>query len=59
MTAKVPFSADLSETWIEFGVGTSLQVSQKTTLYGNVNYETTFDGDSHGFDGKIGLRVNW
>ncbi|MDK1373611.1 MULTISPECIES: autotransporter outer membrane beta-barrel domain-containing protein [unclassified Sinorhizobium] len=53
------FSAKLDENWIEFGIGASVQLTATTTLYGNVNYETTFDGDNRGFDGKIGLRVNW
>ena len=55
----VPFTSDLEETWIEIGVGASRQVSDKTTVYGNVNFETTFDGDTYAFNGKIGLRVNW
>jgi hypothetical protein len=30
-----------------------------TTLYGNANVETPFDGGDYGVDGKVGLRVNW
>lgn len=58
-TGFIPFSAELEETWVELGLGGSLQLNPTTTLYGNVNYETTFDGDSYGFDGKIGVRMNW
>lgn len=42
----VPFSAELDESWIEAGAGASLQISSRTSLYGNVNYETTFDNDA-------------
>ncbi|WP_157019364.1 autotransporter family protein [Mesorhizobium xinjiangense] len=55
----IPFSQDLEETWIEAGFGASLQLSVATTLYGSINYDTTFDGDAWGVDGKVGLRVNW
>ena len=44
---------------MELGVGGSVQMTASTTLYGNVNYETPFDGGGYGVDGKIGLRMNW
>ena len=55
----VPFSADLNEIWIEIGVGATRQISEKTSLYGNLNFSTTFDGDNYAWNGKFGLRVNW
>ncbi len=58
-TGFVPFSSDLNETWVEFGVGGTRQVSKNTSLYGNVNFSTTFDGDNYAWTGKIGFRVNW
>ncbi len=56
---SVPFSTDLDETWIEASLGATLQMNANASLYGNVGYQTTFDGDAWGVDGKIGLRVNW
>ena len=58
-TGFIPFTADLDENWLEVGVGGSLQMTASTTLYGNVNFETPFDGGGYGIDGKIGLRMNW
>ncbi|WP_371094514.1 autotransporter outer membrane beta-barrel domain-containing protein [Sinorhizobium sp. CB9] len=55
----IPFSQDLEETWIEGELGASLQLTASTTLYGNVDYQTTFDNDAWSVGGKIGLRVNW
>ncbi|HEY5818755.1 MAG TPA: autotransporter domain-containing protein [Mesorhizobium sp.] len=55
----IPFTADLNETWLEVGLGGSLQMTATTTLYGNANVETPFDGGDYGVDGKVGLRVNW
>ncbi|WP_157017380.1 autotransporter family protein [Mesorhizobium xinjiangense] len=55
----VPFRQDLEETWIEGEIGASMQLNASTTFYGNVDYDTTFDGDTWSVGGKIGLRVNW
>ncbi|MBB4389393.1 outer membrane autotransporter protein [Rhizobium leguminosarum] len=55
----VPFSSNLDETWIELGLGATRQVSNNTSLYGNVNFSTSFDGDNYAWNGKLGLRVNW
>jgi outer membrane autotransporter protein len=55
----VPFSSGLDETWIEFGIGGTRQLLRKTSLYGNVNFSTTFDGDNYAWTGKVGVRVNW
>ena len=45
-TGFIPFSADLDESWIEFGLGGTCQLTQTASLYGNVNYRTTFDVDA-------------
>lgn len=55
----VPFSSDLNETWIEIGVGATRQISANASLYGNLNFSTTFNGDNYAWNGKAGLRVNW
>lgn len=55
----VPFSANLDETWIEIGVGASRQVTRNATLFGNLNVETTFDGNNYALNGKVGVRMNW
>ena len=58
-TGFIPFTADLGGTWGKLGLGAAMQVSQATTLYGNVNYEASFDGDDHAWEGKLGLKVKW
>ncbi|NKM80170.1 autotransporter outer membrane beta-barrel domain-containing protein [Rhizobium leguminosarum bv. viciae] len=39
--------------------GGTRQVSSNTSLYGNINFSTSFDGDNYAWNGKLGLRVNW
>lgn len=58
-TGFVPFAANLDETWLEVGIGATAQVSKRTSLYGNVNFSSTLDGDNYAWNGKLGLRVNW
>ncbi len=58
-TGFIPFTADLGETWGKLGIGAARQVSDSTTFYGNVNYETSFDGDADAWEGKVGLKVQW
>ena len=55
----VPFRADLGGTWGELGAGISAQVTRSASLFANANYQRSFDGDRHGYEGKIGLRYNW
>ena len=55
----IPFTADLGDTWGKLGIGAARQVSDSTTFYGNVNYETSFDGDADAWEGKVGLKVQW
>ena len=58
-TGYIPFTAELGGTWGKIGLGAAMQVSQATTLYGNVNYEASFDGDASAWEGKLGLKVKW
>ena len=55
----VPFRADLGGTWAELGAGVSAQITRSASLYANANYQTSFDGDRHAYEGKVGVRVNW
>jgi outer membrane autotransporter protein len=58
-TGFIPFTADLGDNWGKLGIGAAMQVADATTLYGNVNYETSFDGDAYAWEGKVGLKVQW
>lgn len=55
----VPFRSDPPVTWWQIGLGTSLLVDPKLTIFGQGSYESAFDGDSHAWQGKIGVRINW
>ena len=55
----VPFTADLGDSWATLGIGAEMQVSDATSLYGNVNYDTSFNGNADAWEGKVGLKVQW
>lgn len=58
-SGPVPFTADLSETWAQFGLGGAVDIARSVSLFGNVNFDTNFDGDSYGFDGRLGVKFRW
>jgi autotransporter family porin len=55
----VPFQSNLNGTWGEINVGVSGQLDRKTTLFANLSYNERFDGKGQGYNGKIGIRMNW
>jgi outer membrane autotransporter protein len=55
----VPFTAELTGSWVKVGFGGSYDLTTSATLYGNVNYDVTFDGYAHAWEGKFGLKVKW
>jgi outer membrane autotransporter protein len=58
-TGFIPFTADLGDDWATLGIGAAIQVADAATLYGNVNYDTSFDGDADAWEGKVGLKIQW
>lgn len=55
----VSFPADLSETWVQLGIGGDVKLSPTAKMYGQVSYDTTFDGKSYAVEGKFGFKVSW
>lgn len=55
----IPFTANLEDTWIEADLGGTLELTPAASLYGNVDFSTSFDGDAYSIGGKLGLRMNW
>ena len=61
----VPFRADLGTTWGELNLGISGQANDlsptfcTTSLYANVSYDRSFDGDGYAWTGKVGIRFSW
>ena len=58
-TGSIPFTADLGDTSGRLGIGASMQVTDAATVYGNVNYESSFDGDADAWAGKVGFKTTW
>jgi outer membrane autotransporter protein len=55
----IPFTANLGDDWVEFGIGGDFDMTHDIKLFGNVTYETALDGDSHAWEGKLGLKIKW
>ncbi|MEK1887345.1 MAG: autotransporter domain-containing protein [Phyllobacterium sp.] len=58
-TGSIPFTTDLGDTSGRLGIGAAMQVTDATTIYGNVNYESSFDGDADAWAGKVGFKTTW
>lgn len=55
----IPFTADLGSEWATLGIGASMQIGKSTSLYGNVNYDVSFNGGADAWEGKVGLKIQW
>ena len=55
----VPFTADLENSWMKIGLGGTYDFAVNRTVYANINYDRSFDGDADGWEGKLGLKVTW
>ena len=53
------FQANLGAYWAELGGGFTHQMSQDAALFGSAGYQKTFDGDTHAWTLKLGMRFNW
>lgn len=55
----VPFSADLGDSWAEFGAGGTWQVSHAGYLFAGLDYTWSFEGDETAWNGNVGMRWHW
>jgi outer membrane autotransporter protein len=55
----VGFQPDAINWWAQINVGMTLQMTRTSSLYANAGYDFDFNGRYRGYDGKVGLRVNW
>ncbi len=55
----VVFQANLGTWWGELNAGFTRQFRQNAAFYGSAGYQENFDGDTHAWTLKLGLRVNW
>ena len=58
-SGMVSFRSDLGGAWGEVRVGVDAQVARNTALYASAGYSMGFDGRSHAYDGRLGVKVTW
>ena len=58
-TGFIPFTADLGEAGVNSGLVLPTARDDRATLYGNVNYQTTFENDADAWEGNLGIKVAW
>ncbi len=58
-SGMVPFRSDLGGAWGEARVGVDAQLWRNTALYASAGYSIGFDGRSHAYDGRLGVKVTW
>ncbi len=54
-----PFTADLEDSWWEFGLGGSWDFTSSATVYANVDYQRAFEGEADAWKGNLGVKVAW
>ncbi|MGE8190462.1 autotransporter outer membrane beta-barrel domain-containing protein [Pseudomonas sp. NPDC086278] len=54
---SVPFEANIDGSWGEVNLGVDVQADKRTTFYMSAGYQQAFDGDSHGYEGMLGVKV--
>lgn len=55
----VPFEADLGGSWWEANLGVDYQADKKVTFYISAGYQKAFDGDSHSYEGMLGVKYDF
>jgi len=55
----LPFTADLRDTWLQLAIGGDYDLNETSSAFAQVSYDTTFDGASHAFEAKLGLKGRW
>lgn len=58
-TGMIPFHSDLGGAWAEIRAGIDTQIARNTALYASAGYSIGFDGRSHAYDGRLGIKVSW
>lgn len=58
-SGMIPFRSDLGGAWAEAKVGVDAQIARNTALYASAGYSIGFDGRSHAYDGRVGIKVTW
>jgi len=57
--SNTKFNQNYDTQWAEFGGGFTGDITKNTSLYAELKYKKSFEGDMHGYSGNVGVRVNW
>ena len=55
----VVFQANLGSYWAELNAGFTRQMGHASTFYGDLGYQHNFDGETHAWTARLGVRFNW
>jgi outer membrane autotransporter protein len=55
----VPFEADIGGSWWEANLGVDYQADKKVTFFVSAGYQKSFDGDSHSYEGMLGVKYEF
>lgn len=55
----VPFESDISGSWWEANLGVDYQADKKVTFFISAGYQESFDGDSHSYEGMLGVKYDF
>lgn len=58
-TGPVAFRSDLGGAWAELRAGIDAKIAANTALFATAGYSVGFDGRSHAYDGRLGVKVTW
>ncbi|CAN7585150.1 autotransporter outer membrane beta-barrel domain-containing protein [Bosea sp. LjRoot237] len=58
-TGFIPFRSDLGGAWAEIKAGVDAAITRNTALYASAGYSVGFDGRSHAYDGRVGIKITW
>ncbi|MGK6317662.1 autotransporter-associated beta strand repeat-containing protein [Neorhizobium sp. DT-125] len=55
----VPFQAGMKGAGFKIDAGFDAEIADGVSIYGNVDYQRSFDNDNHAFSGKLGLKARF
>jgi len=58
-TGFIPFRSDMGGAWAELKAGVGAAITRNTALFASAGYSVGFDGRSHAYDGRLGIKVSW
>jgi outer membrane autotransporter protein len=53
------FAVSLGDTWAQFGVGFSGQITRNASFFSQADYNTTIGNSGHSLNGRLGFKIIW